>query len=322
MADLIENPVWEENIYQLEETDPVHGGPPDLAKGEGFDNVQAQQLANRTQHLKAVFEALQTAFEGQDIGALIADATADMLTQAQGDARYVLQSALTGAAILNLLKQVHGSGSGLDADKLDGLQASAFARTDVNTTLMGMLISEREGHEKVRLVGAPDDNPYISFFGSEGRRGVVQAYDDHVAFRVYKPNKQDLISLRAYNDGRIRWNGKKLLTEEDNAPDRVDEFAPFPAANASVSVLHGYGQAPSNVQAWAVCVTADGGYAPGDRIKLGTHYRYHVGGMAFGANGTEVFFSAKYLDIITASGAGIVGIAGSSNWKLELISWT
>ncbi|WP_107497435.1 hypothetical protein [Thalassobius sp. I31.1] len=321
MADLIENSVWEENIYQLEETDPVHGGPPDLAKGEGFDNVQAQQLANRTQHLKAVFEALQAAFEGQDIGALIADATADMLTEAQGDARYVLQSAFTAAALLNLIKQVDGAGSGLDADRLDGLSSSQFLRADTNDTMAGALSIARNGHTHLQLGGLSNINPLVEFLGSEGRRGILQAYDDHMALRVYKPD-ETLISLRIYDDGRITWNGKKLLTEDDNAPDRVDEFAPFPAANASVSVLHGYGHAPSNVQAWAVCVTADGGYAPGDRIKLGTHYRYHVGGMAFGANGTEVFFSAKYLDIITASGAGIVGIAGSSNWKLELISWT
>lgn len=260
-------------------------------------------------------------FAGVDVAGDIADAVSGLISETVADSRYLAKTAFTAAALLNLIKQVHGTGSGLDADKLDGHHASAFARTDVNTTLMGMLISQRIGHEKIRLVGASGENPYYSIWGAEGARGVFQGYDDHIALRVYKPDG-GLISLRLHDDGRILWNGKKLLTEEDNAPDRIDEFAPFPAAKANVSVLHGYGQAPSNVQAWAVCVNASGGYAPGDRIKLGTHYRYHVGGMAFGANGTEVFFSAKYLDIITASGAGIVGIAGSSNWKLELISWT
>ncbi len=189
-----------------------------------------------------------------------------------------------------------------------------------NLTFTGLLIAARNGHEQMRLVGGDGINPYYSIWGAEGARGVFQGYDDHIALRVYKPDG-GLISLRLHDDGRILWNGKKLLTKEDNAPDRIDEFAPFPAANARVSVLHGYGQAPSNIQAWAVCVNASGGYAPGDRIKLGSHYRYHTGGMAFGANGTEIFYSSKYLDIINQAGGGTQGLAGNADWKLELSSW-
>lgn len=46
MANLNEEPVWEEGIYQLETTDPVEGGP------EGIDNKPTRQLANRTAYLK------------------------------------------------------------------------------------------------------------------------------------------------------------------------------------------------------------------------------------------------------------------------------
>ena len=46
MANLSEKTEWTPNIYQLETTDPVMGGP------NGVDNVQARQLANRTQYLK------------------------------------------------------------------------------------------------------------------------------------------------------------------------------------------------------------------------------------------------------------------------------
>jgi len=61
MANLLENPLWEAGIYQLEESDPVMGGE------EGIDNLQAKQLANRTGWLKQKHEeeAAKTATHGQ-----------------------------------------------------------------------------------------------------------------------------------------------------------------------------------------------------------------------------------------------------------------
>ncbi|WP_439605389.1 hypothetical protein, partial [Shinella sp.] len=55
MANLPESPVFEEGIYQLEITDPVVGGP------DGIDNIQARQLANRTQFLKQFSDEVVTA---------------------------------------------------------------------------------------------------------------------------------------------------------------------------------------------------------------------------------------------------------------------
>lgn len=46
MANVTESPTWEGGVYQIETTDPVLGGP------LGIANVQAKQLANRTQYLK------------------------------------------------------------------------------------------------------------------------------------------------------------------------------------------------------------------------------------------------------------------------------
>lgn len=50
MAALIELEQWEAEVYQLETNDPVLGGE------NGIDNLQAKQLANRTQYLKAALE--------------------------------------------------------------------------------------------------------------------------------------------------------------------------------------------------------------------------------------------------------------------------
>ncbi|PNH90835.1 hypothetical protein C1M56_00865 [Vibrio diazotrophicus] len=54
MAGLVEIAQWEDEIYQLETTDPVEGG------ADGIDNKQAKQLANRTQFLKSKFDSGET----------------------------------------------------------------------------------------------------------------------------------------------------------------------------------------------------------------------------------------------------------------------
>lgn len=46
MANLQETPQWETGVYQIEETDPVMGGP------DGIDNLPHKHLANRTAWLK------------------------------------------------------------------------------------------------------------------------------------------------------------------------------------------------------------------------------------------------------------------------------
>ncbi|KMK51950.1 hypothetical protein RO21_03500, partial [[Actinobacillus] muris] len=51
MAGLTEQSKWENEIYRIEENDPVHGGE------NGITNKPTKQLANRTQYLKKMLEA-------------------------------------------------------------------------------------------------------------------------------------------------------------------------------------------------------------------------------------------------------------------------
>ena len=64
MAGIPENAAWENEVYQIEQADPVVGGPPDLGQGQGITNVPHQHLANRTAWLKAQIEALQDTLGG------------------------------------------------------------------------------------------------------------------------------------------------------------------------------------------------------------------------------------------------------------------
>jgi hypothetical protein len=69
MADLIELPQWEPGIYQLETDDPVLGGE------DGIDNLQAKQLANRTQYLKGQLELRLTQAQAEALIAQLVDSS-------------------------------------------------------------------------------------------------------------------------------------------------------------------------------------------------------------------------------------------------------
>ncbi|MEX0319446.1 MAG: hypothetical protein AB3N21_15915 [Ruegeria sp.] len=58
MTNLVEEALWPDGIYQIETTDPVLGGPPNLATKDGLSNIQAQQLAQRTLFLKEAIGAM------------------------------------------------------------------------------------------------------------------------------------------------------------------------------------------------------------------------------------------------------------------------
>ncbi len=109
MADLPESQTYETGIYQLETTDPVVGGV------NGISNTPAKQLANRTSWLKANVDQLLT-----DLAALgITDVSG---LQAALDAK-LNSASYTAADVLAKLLTVDGSGSGLSADKVRGLNA-------------------------------------------------------------------------------------------------------------------------------------------------------------------------------------------------------
>lgn len=85
MAGLQEQALWDAEIYQIDQTDPVVGGPPNLAQGQGITNVPHQALANRTAWLKAQIEALQQTLTDLTNGAPGALDTLNELAAALGD---------------------------------------------------------------------------------------------------------------------------------------------------------------------------------------------------------------------------------------------
>lgn len=257
MAGLTEDGLWAAEIYQIEQTDPVVGGPPDLLAGEGITNQPHLQLANRTSWLKAAIDGLLSQV-GLGHGSLVDADMVDGLHASQlartdvaetFDAAVVFGTTATvkgdlligedtgGSAYANFYDDTNalwrrlwwsdsvsefrmdnadgtngkvwnaandGTGSGLDADLLDGVQASQFARTDVAETF-----AEVVTYAKTITV---QDGIYIG--KNSGGNSTSRFYDDtanawrhlwwddaNACFRMHNSNGTNGKVWNSANDG-------------------------------------------------------------------------------------------------------------------------
>ena len=70
----------------------------------------------------------------------------------------------TAAEILTAIKTVDGAGSGLDADTLDGVQGSAFVRSDTDATFSGVTISTSSTPSSRTATGTQGQLAYDEYF--------------------------------------------------------------------------------------------------------------------------------------------------------------
>jgi len=92
--------IWEEGIYQLEQTDLVLAGPSPLQGGAGISNLQAEQLARRTLYL------LNRLGRFEDIHAVNLNSTTPVVLQAENMLRkHVVVSPVTVLTSYNVSLQ-------------------------------------------------------------------------------------------------------------------------------------------------------------------------------------------------------------------------
>jgi hypothetical protein len=125
MANLTENPaVFESGIYQIETTDPVLGGVPNVATGAGMSNIPHLQLANRTAFLKGVID-------GAGLGAaavplVTLNSAAARLT---GSYRFASSDANTPAAgVAGTVEVIAASASAVNQMAFDSASSRMFTR--------------------------------------------------------------------------------------------------------------------------------------------------------------------------------------------------
>lgn len=100
MANLQASPDWADGIYQLEVTDPVMGGTPNIATLAGIDNIPHLQLASRTQWLRAGLLAVQNGAGYRDV---ITTAASQTLTAEDMGAAIIATGAATSTITLPAL---------------------------------------------------------------------------------------------------------------------------------------------------------------------------------------------------------------------------
>ncbi|MDQ2143199.1 hypothetical protein [Klebsiella michiganensis] len=95
MANLQESPIWVDGIYQLTDETPVLGKQENVT-GDGPANLQAQQLANRTQYLKWISDSLQNAVYVGGSGVSLYSTEAVLRASVPADKQYLAIDQSTG----------------------------------------------------------------------------------------------------------------------------------------------------------------------------------------------------------------------------------
>jgi hypothetical protein len=125
MANLTENPaVFESGIYQIETTDPVLGGVPNVATGAGMSNIPHMQLANRTAFLKKVID--DTGLGAAAVPLVTLNSAAARLT---GSYRFASGDANTPAAgVAGTVEVIAASASAVNQMAFDSASSRMFTR--------------------------------------------------------------------------------------------------------------------------------------------------------------------------------------------------
>ncbi|MBG24043.1 MAG: hypothetical protein CMF22_11375 [Idiomarinaceae bacterium] len=98
-----------------------------------------------------------------------------------------------------------GSGSGLDADKLDGLQASQFLRTDANDTKTGFLKFTDQGVDSGIMFSTGNDGAGIRFNNPNGNDGEMEFWSGD--------DRQEDFVFRQYTQSNAGASGKGVSAE-------------------------------------------------------------------------------------------------------------
>jgi len=100
--------------------------------------------------------------------------SADLLTSGT-----IPAARLSASDLLTKIKTVDGTGSGLDADTVDGIQASNFVRSDGNDTITGTLtIGDGSGQHELHIKKADNNvSDHLQFYNGTTRMGEIGCED-------------------------------------------------------------------------------------------------------------------------------------------------
>jgi len=115
-------------------------------------------------------------------------------------AGYLAASSYTASDVLTKIKTVDGSGSGLDADTVDGIQASSFVRNDTN--LSGLVIGDNAGaNQNIAIKYGNYDSGYgaIRFYEAGTNTSTIHSFSTSWSNNSFTANSAGAINLDGEN---------------------------------------------------------------------------------------------------------------------------
>jgi hypothetical protein len=103
----------------------------------------------------------------------------------------------TASEILTLIKTVDGSGSGLDADTLDGISSGSFVRSDTSDTMTGSLTIGDGSAQTELLIKKADNNvsDHLQFYNGTTRIGEIGC-EDNTWLRINQETAKNIYTPR------------------------------------------------------------------------------------------------------------------------------
>lgn len=320
MANLPENSIWE-NVYQIEVTDPVLGGP------TGTTNVPLKNLTNRTKYLKDHVDALEpevAALVGADLenrllvleGANLPDRVSDLETN--------------DTLISNRIASIVGAATGLKHCIVTAKRSFTSPANDGGQTFLNNTVLT--GSSKKVVINASADEPLVlSISGGYGLDGAKNYYfyldadveipfstttafllvaDFDANFQTFSWLMEPFITpVISYNEPTTASNGtywydltreqtfkriagiwtatNRLIVAKINDPDDIVEY--YPWFGKSMMTLYGRGPVPAGtIHTFA-----------GDILKIPTGYLLANGGAI-----SRTLYSDLFYAIGTTYGVG------------------
>ena len=184
MANLKEQNIWEEGIYQLEVTDPVVGGI------DGISNKQAKQLANRTKFLKEQVEAATDNANNRVLTSTYNAEKADFATKSEVNAK------------------LDKSDAAADSKKLGGKTPSEYASANHNHDEIYLKKDEASDGTPIGayLAWSSQDKIPAGYLLCDGREISKTEYKElyEIIGDTYgTPSDTSKFKLPKFNDGRF-----------------------------------------------------------------------------------------------------------------------
>lgn len=208
----------------------------------------------------------------------------------------------------------------IDADTFGGKGPSSYLRRDAGGhSMLGLLHFARPDDEQMRIgynTGG-ERATYVSFWdGETARRGFI---DFGSSYSSWGRDGGAVVSIHGVGDARI--NGHRVH-HDGNKSEYISPETTI-GSGYPVTLAHGLGARPRQIDLYLVCKTAQYGYSPGAEVHIPSGESFaDWGAQAQTANDSEirvVFGNSGFvvLDAVTGRRGAIAG-AGFSNWKLKV----